>query len=89
MMTPSSTRGVWGSIAMVLSQKPQNNPNNIIVSILCSGFSLFIIRTIGVSNPIRFPSFHLLVSMLAQQSAFVIDFLFDLYAFHCSTRKFL
>ncbi|KAL2340676.1 hypothetical protein Fmac_008616 [Flemingia macrophylla] len=43
--------------------------------------------TTGVSNPIRSPSFHLSVS--AQQSAFAVGVLSDLYAFHRSTGNSL
>ncbi|QHO53328.1 uncharacterized protein DS421_2g46980 [Arachis hypogaea] len=46
-------------------------------------------RTTGVSNPIRSPSFCLLVSVSAQQSAFVVGVLSDLYAFHRSTENSL
>ncbi|KAK8308785.1 hypothetical protein V6Z11_D02G083500 [Gossypium hirsutum] len=49
----------------------------------------FTIRTTGVSNPIRSPSFRLSMSMSAQQSAFTVGVLFDLYAFHRSTKNSL
>ncbi|KAK8349518.1 hypothetical protein V6Z12_A06G146700, partial [Gossypium hirsutum] len=49
----------------------------------------FTARTTGVSNPIRSPSFHLSVSVSAQQSAFTVGVLSDLYAFHCSTENSL
>nr|GEV46790.1 carotenoid cleavage dioxygenase 1 [Tanacetum cinerariifolium] len=45
--------------------------------------------TTGVSNPIRSPSFRLSVLVSAQQSAFAVGVLFDLYAFHCSIRNSL
>ncbi|KAK4589709.1 hypothetical protein RGQ29_020323 [Quercus rubra] len=40
-------------------------------------------------NPIRSPSFCLSVLVSAQQSAFAISVLSDLYAFHCSTGNSL
>ncbi|CAI8615170.1 unnamed protein product [Vicia faba] len=46
-------------------------------------------RTTGVSNPILSPSFRLLVSVSAQQSAFTIGVPSDLYAFHRSTGNSL
>ncbi|KAK7321928.1 hypothetical protein VNO80_35414 [Phaseolus coccineus] len=46
-------------------------------------------RTTGVSNPIRSPSFRLSVSVSAQQSAFAVGVLSDLYAFHRSTGNSL
>ncbi|XLS93784.1 hypothetical protein HN51_069792, partial [Arachis hypogaea] len=49
----------------------------------------FTARTTGVSNPIRSPTFRLLVSVSAQQSAFSIGVLSDLYAFHRFTGNFL
>ncbi|KAK8305878.1 hypothetical protein V6Z12_D03G092000, partial [Gossypium hirsutum] len=49
----------------------------------------FTARTTGVSNPIRSLSFRLSVSVSAQQSAFAVGVLFDLYAFHRSTRNSL
>ncbi|KAH7372681.1 hypothetical protein KP509_17G016100, partial [Ceratopteris richardii] len=49
----------------------------------------FTARTTGVSNPICSPSFRLLVSVSAQQSAFAFRVLSDLYAFHRSTRNSL
>ncbi|KAH1047936.1 hypothetical protein J1N35_038720 [Gossypium stocksii] len=42
-----------------------------------------------VSNPICSPSFCLSVSMSAQQSAFVVGVLSNLYAFYCSTENSL
>ncbi|KAK7322208.1 hypothetical protein VNO80_34941 [Phaseolus coccineus] len=42
-----------------------------------------------VSNPIRSPSFRLSVSVSAQQSAFAVGVLSDLYAFHRSTGNSL
>ncbi|KAB2009047.1 hypothetical protein ES319_D10G141200v1, partial [Gossypium barbadense] len=44
-------------------------------------------RTIGVSNLIRTPSFRLFMSMSAQQSAFTVGVLFDLYVFYRSTEN--
>ncbi|KAK8317362.1 hypothetical protein V6Z11_A13G103000 [Gossypium hirsutum] len=49
----------------------------------------FTARTTGVSNPIHSSSFRLSVSVSAQQSAFTIGVLSDLYAFHRSTRNSL
>ncbi|KAK7325648.1 hypothetical protein VNO80_34030 [Phaseolus coccineus] len=49
----------------------------------------FTARTTGVSNPIRSPSFRLSVSVSAQQSAFAVGVLSDLYAFHRSTGNSL
>ncbi|GJX87443.1 putative reverse transcriptase domain-containing protein [Tanacetum coccineum] len=46
-------------------------------------------RTTRVSNPIHSPSFRLSVSVSAQQSAFAIGVLSDLYAFHRSTGNSL
>nr|GEU94338.1 carotenoid cleavage dioxygenase 1 [Tanacetum cinerariifolium] len=46
-------------------------------------------RTTGVFNPIRSPSFRLSVSVSAQQSAFAVGVLSDLYAFHRSTGNSL
>ncbi|TKY56357.1 hypothetical protein E2542_SST20800 [Spatholobus suberectus] len=48
-----------------------------------------LVRTTGVSNPIRSPSFRLSVSVSAQQSAFAVGVLSDLYAFHRSTGNSL
>ncbi|KAI3490046.1 hypothetical protein L1887_45812 [Cichorium endivia] len=48
-----------------------------------------LVRTTGVSNPIRYPSFRLSVSVSAQQSAFAVGVLSDLYAFHRSTGNSL
>ncbi|KAK7350442.1 hypothetical protein VNO77_09087 [Canavalia gladiata] len=45
----------------------------------------FTARTTGVSNPIHSPSFRLSVSVSAQQSAFAVGVLSDVYAFHRST----
>ncbi|TYJ03866.1 hypothetical protein E1A91_A12G056200v1, partial [Gossypium mustelinum] len=44
----------------------------------------FAARTTGVSNPIHSPNFRLSVSVSAQQSAFAVGVLSDLYAFHRS-----
>ncbi|KAK9671370.1 hypothetical protein RND81_12G025500 [Saponaria officinalis] len=49
----------------------------------------FTARTTGVSNPIRSPSFRLSVSVSAQQSAFAVGVLSDLYAFHRFTGNSL
>ncbi|KAK7349035.1 hypothetical protein VNO80_23871 [Phaseolus coccineus] len=49
----------------------------------------FTARATGVSNPIRSPSFRLSVSLSAQQSAFAVGVLSDLYAFHRSTENSL
>ncbi|GFQ01613.1 hypothetical protein PHJA_002305200 [Phtheirospermum japonicum] len=46
-------------------------------------------RTTGVSNPIRSPIFRLSVSVSAQESAFSVGVLSDLYAFHLSTENSL
>ncbi|KZV32859.1 hypothetical protein F511_06123 [Dorcoceras hygrometricum] len=46
-------------------------------------------KTTGVSNPIRSPSFRLSVSLSAQQSAFAVGVLSDLYTFHRSTGNSL
>ncbi|KAL4388303.1 hypothetical protein GQ457_09G004730 [Hibiscus cannabinus] len=46
-------------------------------------------RTTWVSNHIHSPNFCLLVSVSAQQSAFIIGVLFDLYTFHRSTENSL
>lgn len=43
----------------------------------------------GISPPTTTQSSIFLVSMLVQQSAFAIDVLLDLYAFHRSTENFL
>ncbi|KAK8356410.1 hypothetical protein V6Z12_A05G352800 [Gossypium hirsutum] len=49
----------------------------------------FTARTTRVSNPIRSPSFRLSVSVSAQQSAFTVGVLSDLYVFHHSTENSL
>ncbi|KAH9530624.1 hypothetical protein CY35_20G013800, partial [Sphagnum magellanicum] len=49
----------------------------------------FTARTTGVSNPICSPSFRLSVSVSAQQNAFAVGVLFDLYTFHRSTGNSL
>ncbi|KAK4380880.1 hypothetical protein Sango_3021300 [Sesamum angolense] len=54
-----------------------------------SYYPSFMARTTRVSNPIRSSSFRLSVSVSAEQSAFVIGVLSNLYAFHCSTKNSL
>nr|GLL16984.1 hypothetical protein DCAR_001525 [Ipomoea trifida] len=56
------------------------------IATLCPGHCS---TTTGVSNPIRSPSFRLSVSVSAQQSAFAVGVLSDLYAFHRSTGNSL
>nr|GEV65690.1 reverse transcriptase domain-containing protein [Tanacetum cinerariifolium] len=69
------------------SGSPVNSSRN--AKIPSSRRNTFTARTTGVSNPIRSPSFRLSVSVSAQQSAFAVGVLFDLYAFHRSTENSL
>nr|GLL44464.1 hypothetical protein LSAT_4X145420 [Ipomoea trifida] len=58
---------------------------------LSRGFAAWqaLVRTTGVSNPIRSLSFRLSVSVSVQQSAFAVGVLSDLYAFNRSTGNSL
>ncbi|KAK7325948.1 hypothetical protein VNO80_33583 [Phaseolus coccineus] len=64
-------------------------PPSIPLSFILANYPSFTARTTGVSNPIRSPSFRLSVSVSAQQSAFAVGVLSDLYAFHRSTGNSL
>ncbi|KAD0858377.1 hypothetical protein E3N88_43610 [Mikania micrantha] len=65
------------------------NHDSIPFMVVRNSYPSFTARTTGISNPIRSPSFRLSVSVSAQQSAFAVGVLSDLYAFHRSTGNSL
>ncbi|KAK7326328.1 hypothetical protein VNO80_32989 [Phaseolus coccineus] len=75
----SSPGGILNALATALHGSIRTAPS----------IQSFTARTTGVSNPIRSPSFRLSVSVSAQQSAFAVGVLSDLYAFHRSTGNSL